>query len=146
MHPLSPRLQSAYPLRFNLLLILSMIGILLTACQTTTQKTRIELYKQLNQYVGKDSQQLQQSLNLDQMGLKINPNPIITSERAIFSFDRIGTTAIPSTITTRDSNGVIIPVQIASVSNSYNYTVSCNIIFTLQNNIVQSVLLQGKAC
>lgn len=146
MHPLSLKFQSSHLLRFNLLLILSMSSILLTACQTTTQKTRSELYQQLNQYIGKDFQQLQQNFNLDQMGLKINPNPIITSERAIFSFDRIGTTAIPSTITTRDSNGVIIPVQIASVSNSYNYTVSCNIIFALQKNIVQSVLLQGKAC
>lgn len=146
MHPLSLKFQSSHLLRFNLLLILSMSSILLTACQTTTQKTRSELYQQVNQYIGKDFQQLQQNFNLDQMGLKINPNPIITSERAIFSFDRIGTTAIPSTITTRDSNGVIIPVQIASVSNSYNYTVSCNIIFALQNNIVQSVLLQGKAC
>lgn len=146
MHPLSLKFQSSHLLRFNLLLILSMSSILLTACQTTTQKTRSELYQQLNQYIGKDFQQLQQNFNLDQMGLKINPNPIITSERAIFSFDRIGTTAIPSTIITRDSNGVIIPVQIASVSNSYNYTVSCNIIFALQKNIVQSVLLQGKAC
>ena len=122
------------------------IGLTLSACQTTHQQNKQAIAPYLNQYIGQRTDQLEQNFNLDAFNLQLNPNPIITSDRAIFSFDRIMSLPIPAGNMVMDSRGVIIPVKIASVDNNYKTKQPCNIIFVLKNHRVQSVSTKGKAC
>ena len=122
------------------------IGLTLSACQTTHQQNKQAIAPYLNQYIGQRTDQLEQNFNLDAFNLQLNPNPIITSDRAIFSFDRIMSVPIPAGNMVMDSRGVIIPVKIASVDNNYKTKQPCNIIFVLKNHRVQSVSMTGKAC
>ena len=122
------------------------IGLTLSACQTTHQQNKQAIAPYLNQYIGQRTDQLEQNFNLDAFNLQLNPNPIITSDRAIFSFDRIMSLPIPAGNMVMDSRGVIIPVKIASVDNNYKTKQPCNIIFVLKNHKVQSVSMTGKAC
>ncbi len=122
------------------------IGLTLSACQTTHQQNKQAIAPYLNQYIGQRTDQLEQNFNLDAFNLQLNPNPIITSDRAIFSFDRIMSLPIPAGNMVMDSRGVIIPVKIASVDNNYKTKQPCNIIFVLKNHRVQSVSMTGKAC
>ena len=122
------------------------IGLTLSACQTTHQQNKQAIAPYLNQYIGQRTDQLEQNFNLDAFNLQLNPNPIITSDRAIFSFDRIMSVPIPAGNMVMDSRGVIIPVKIASVDNNYKTKQPCNIIFVLKNHRVQSVSMKGKAC
>ena len=122
------------------------IGLKLSACQTTHQQNKQAIAPYLNQYIGQRTDQLEQNFNLDAFNLQLNPNPIITSDRAIFSFDRIMSLPIPAGNMVMDSRGVIIPVKIASVDNNYKTKQPCNIIFVLKNHRVQSVSMTGKAC
>lgn len=129
------------------IVIFAVVSFVITpACHTLTQKNKIQLSQQLKQYLGKKSGYITEHLDLNNLGIKINPNPVTAPDRIIFSFDRVASIAIPLTTMTRDSNGVMIPVQIATVSNSYDRIVSCNMIFLLENDIAQSVSLKGKAC
>ena len=123
-------------------------GIVLTlsACQTTHQPNQQSLALYLNQYVGQEADQLKQKINLDAFNIQLNPNPIMTPERAIYSFDRILSMPIPAGNVVKDSRGVLIPVQISSVGNNYEMKQTCNIIFVLKNHLVQSVSMQGQAC
>ncbi|AMW77783.1 hypothetical protein AMD27_02020 [Acinetobacter sp. TGL-Y2] len=132
--------------RYIRLALIPCIGLTFSACQTTHQQNKQALALYLNQYVGEQINQLEQSFNLDSFNIKLNPNPIITSERAIYSFDRILSIPIPAGNMIKDSHGVMIPVQISSVDNNYKTKQPCNIIFVLKNHIVQSVSIKGKAC
>ena len=131
---------------YSRLVLITFIGLTLSACQTTYQQNKQSLTLHLNQYIGQNSDQLEQNFNLDNLDIQLNPNPIITPERVIFSFDRLMSLPIPAGNMVMDSRGVMIPVQIASVDNNYKTKQPCNIIFVLKNNMVQSVSMKGKAC
>ncbi len=131
---------------YSRLALITCIGLTLSACQTTHQQNKQAIAPYLNQYIGQGAEQLEQNFNLDTFNIQLNPNPIITSDRAIFSFDRIMSLPIPAGNMVMDSRGVIIPVKIASVDNNYKTKQPCNIIFVLKNHMVQSVSMKGKAC
>lgn len=131
---------------FKIPLILFISVFSFSACQTTNEKSNIALKEQLNHFIGKDVAYIEEHLNLDQIGIKLNPNPIISSQQAIYTFNRKVSIPIPSGHATLDSRGVMIPTQISSVSDRYSNTLTCNIIFNLEHQIAQSVLLQGRAC
>lgn len=128
------------------LALITCIGIALSACQITHQQNKHALALHLNQYIGQTTDQLEQTFNLDAFNIQLNPNPIFTPERAIFSFDRMLSLAIPAGKMMMDQHGVMIPVQIASTDNNYSSKQPCNIIFVLKDNVVQSVSMKGKAC
>lgn len=132
--------------RYIRLALIPCIGLTFSACQTTHQQNKQSLALYLNQYVGQEAYQLKQKINLDAFNIQLNPNPIITSDRAMFSFDRILSMPIPAGNVMKDSRGVMIPVQISSVGNNYKMKQACNIIFVLKNHLVQSVSMKGKAC
>lgn len=131
---------------YSRLALVTCIGLTLSACQTTHQQNKQALTLHLNQYIGLKADQLEQNFNLDAFDIKLNPNLIITPERAIFSFDRMLSLPTPAGNMIMDSRGVMIPVQIASIDNTYKTKQPCNIIFALKNHIVQSVSMEGKAC
>lgn len=122
------------------------IGLILSACQTTHQQNKQALALHLNQYLGQRADQLKQNFNLDAFNIQLNPNPIITPNHVIFSFDRMLSAPIPAGNVVKDHRGVMIPVQIASADNNYQTKQACNIIFVLKNNMVKSVSMKGKAC
>lgn len=126
--------------------LFSGIVLTLSACQTTHQQNQQSLALYLNQYVGQEAYQLKQKINLDAFNIQLNPNPIMTPDRAMFSFNRILSMPIPAGNVMKDSRGVMIPVQISSVGNNYKMKQACNIIFVLKNHLVQSVSMKGKAC
>lgn len=131
---------------YSRLALIICIGLTLNACQVIHQQNKQSLALYLNQYVGQDINQLKQNFNLDAFDIQLKPNPIITPERAIFSFDRMLSLPIPAGNMVMDSRGVMIPVQIASADNNYKTKQPCNLIFVLKNNSVQSVSMKGKAC
>ena len=131
---------------YSRLALITCIGLTLSACQTTHQQNKQAIAPYLNQYIGQGTDQLEQKFNLDTFNIQLNPNPIITSDRAIFSFDRLLSLPIPAGNMVMDSRGVMIPVKIASVDNNYKTKQPCNIIFVLKNHKVQSVSMKGKAC
>ena len=132
--------------RFSQWLIFVFMSLTLIACQTSQQQNKQSLTHYLNQYVGQDASQLTQHFNLDTFNIQLNPNPIITPERAMFSFDRMLSLPIPAGNMVMDSRGVMIPVQIASADNNFKTKQSCHVIFVLKDNKIQSVSMQGRAC
>ena len=122
------------------------IGLTLSACQTTHQQNKQAIAPYLNQYIGQRTDQLEQKFNLDTFNIQPKPNSITTSDRAIFSFDRLLSIPIPAGNMVMESRRVIIPEKIASVDKNNKTNQPCNIIFVLKTHMVKSVTIKGKAC
>lgn len=116
-------------------------ALLLTACATMSQE---KLDQSLQQYIGQSATQVQQQLNLTQMGYRQAAAPVQTENALTYTILRnmhvpIGTPNIGTSATM----GAAIPTP---SKGNISVEMKCQIQFKLENNVVQSVHYVGKAC
>ncbi|WP_109439623.1 hypothetical protein [Acinetobacter haemolyticus] len=129
--------------------ILSFV-LILQAC-TTPKWQSIQLQDYLQPYIGQSAQNIQQNLNLNDLGFQTLKHPQITTNTLTYTVLRPINIPIPiaESISGSGANmGGSVRLNSASTrQQSYDVNFYCHIIFELdQQQIAGSIRYEGKAC
>lgn len=123
-------------------LILSTI-MLLQACSTTGWRA-INIHEYLQPYIGQSADDIQQNLNLRDIGYQTLKQPKKTNQNLIFTVLRPMHIPIPMNMGISDGSRLSTST---AYSQSYDVNFYCHIIFELdQQQIARSIRYEGKAC
>lgn len=130
----------------NTLLCLFVSTGLLCACSTVHQKRNQTLMQKLNTYQGLSAEEVQQQINLKDIGIQLKSPPKINEQQLVYTFERRVYTAMSSQLSIADARGRFIPMQMGGSSETYANQMSCHIIFKLKQQHVTAIQLKGRAC
>ncbi|WP_162626582.1 hypothetical protein [Acinetobacter sp. CFCC 10889] len=130
---------------YHKFILLLSIG-LLSACSTIHHERNHTLMQKLNTYQGLSANEVQQQLDLKDIGITLKEPARITEQQLIYTFERAVPTAASSQLPIADARGRFIPMQTGGSSESYSSIMTCHIIFNLQQQRVSSIQLKGRAC
>lgn len=123
-----------------LLFILSLFT--LCACTHINSPQHIVLDQNLNHYIGQTSTNIQQNLNLQDLGYQTN-NKIVKTDQEL-NYTILRPLRIPIISSSTYSN---TPATTDSGTNDiYDVSLQCKITFHLKNDIAQSISYSGEAC
>lgn len=129
---------------YHKFILLLSIG-LLCACSTVRHERNQALMHKLNTYQGLSTQQVQEQINLKDLGIELKMPPKVSEQQLVYTFERAVYTAA-SQLPVADARGRFIPMQMGGSSESYSNLMPCHIIFQLQQQRVSSIQLKGRAC
>lgn len=107
---------------------------------TTTTTTQRDRDGHLQQFLGQTTQHIRQNLDLKQLGYYDVSEVMVRDHQLIYRIQR------PVTIPTPTAIGIgAVPLPLDS-SSKYDISITCEIIYHIQNNIAQSVSYTGRTC
>ncbi|AWA48975.1 hypothetical protein U4959_02285 [Acinetobacter junii] len=125
------------------------VFILLQACTTPNWRS-VQLQDYLQPYIGQPASNIQQNLNLRELGFQTLKAPKKTDEYLIFTVLRPINIPVPMTQSIGEIGPTMTGTRLGSITTSqqsYDVNFYCHIIFELdQQQIARSIRYEGKAC
>jgi hypothetical protein len=128
--------------QMNILILFILSLFTLCACAHLNSPQHVDLDQNLNQYIGQTSTNIQQNLNLQDLGYQTDNKIVKTDQELNYTILRpiripiIGGSNFSNTPATSDSG----------TNDIYDVSLQCKITFHLKNDIAQSISYSGKAC